>query len=382
MQAIDIKRRESGNILDAHKQWASRPADEAVFSFEELLSRTRAVKLAAREANNVAWDTLRVEAKGGDLLLGGRNGAASMTNYAFGPLCALPGADGTLAPAGFVGKLPAQLAADVLNERLRGGIGRDSAAQLLLHKNGGYYVRAITTESYERVWDHDLVQRLQPLCERGTWGPAQAFRRAGTDVPARELNVTERPLPLGWVGDRSMFVALVDYEGSIEVEGSQYARFFLLSNSEVGAASLKITFGLMDFACCNFILWGCRDVVEVSLKHTKNVHSRLAAVGRQLPALSSGEQHDIREGIYAARKCLIADTQAEVIAKVRAVTDLPANLCEDAFARVERTPRYGDARSVWGMVNGLTEASQSVTENADKRTAIDLKAARLMGLLK
>jgi len=63
-------------------------------------------------------------------------------------------------------------------------------------------------------------------------------------------------------------------------------------------------------------------------------------------------------------------------------TELPRGLVVDAYERAEATPRYGDPKSAWGMLNGLTEASQHAAEHADKRAAIDAKAARLMGLLK
>lgn len=157
----------------------------------------------------------------------------------------------------------------------------------------------------------------------------------------------------------------------------------MLSNSEVGAGTLKVTFGLMDFACCNFILWGCLEVYEASLKHTKSIHEKWSELAQSLSKqLSADTRSTILDGIEAARGYVIGETQEQVVAVVRAATDLPKNLVVDAYDIATKTPRYGNPNSAWGMINGLTEASQVVTGNADRRAAIDAKAARLMGLLK
>lgn len=379
-----LQKRQGGSLMDANKQWRSRPSDEAVFSVDELLKRTKAAKDAAREVEGVAWNTLSVLAQGEDLLLGRGAGSLSFTNYSLGQFCSLPinGSDDSsesVAPAGFLSQLSAQTAALALNERLAKGIGRRKAAQLLA-SNGA--LRAVTTDSYERVWDYDLATRIEGLCANGSWQPAEAFKRSGNQEALHAWG-EKTQLPLGWVGDRSMFVCLVDYEGVIHADGNTYARFLLLSNSEVGAGALKVTFGLMDFACCNFILWGCHEVYEANLKHTKSIHERWAELGASLTkSLSSDSRAEILGGISAARGLILGETVEQVVAMTQAATTLPKSLVVDAYARAEATPRYGDPKSAWGMLNGLTEASQHVTGNADKRNLIDIKAARLMGLLK
>lgn len=378
-----------GDLHVVHNQWKSRPADEQVFSIDELLSRTKAVKDSARELEGVPWADLKIVAgKDGGLGLTRGSGVARFNNYSLGQFCSLPTADGSLAPQGFVTQLSAGLAADVLNERLSSKIARKSAATLLVSgsdmKGGASAtLRSVTSDKYERIFDFDIAERLGQLCARGGWGPASAFARAGQQPMARHARGEQARLPLGWLSDRNMFTLLVDYSRPIEIDGAIYSRFFVLSHSEVGAGALNVMFGLLDYVCCNMILWGCTQVYEASFRHTKSIHEKWAALGQGISnALSSDNQSDIASGIAAARKMLIADSQDEVLANVIAVTELPKGLVIDAYERAEATPRYGDPRSVWGMVNGLTEASQHAAEHADKRTAIDLKAARLMGLLK
>jgi hypothetical protein len=225
------------------------------------------------------------------------------------------------------------------------------------------------------------IRQSEPYDDTGTWGRADAFRHAGQ--PQKHAFGEKPSLPLGWVGDRSMFIVLVDYEHPIVTPAGTFARFLMLSNSEVGAGSLKITFGLLDYACCNFILWGCSQVYEAAFRHTKSVHEKWAALSAGFSRqLESGERDSIITGITLAQKQLLGGSEPSVLAVTRAATDLPAELVQDGFNPAARTPPYGDPRSVSGMVNGLTEASQHATVNADKRAQIDAKAARLMGLLK
>lgn len=124
-------------------------------------------------------------------------------------------------------------------------------------------------------------------------------------------------------------------------------------------------------------------MVDVNFRHTRSIHDRLAALSqgmtRQLSADSTAE---ILSGIKLARGYMLGDKPEQVIAVAQAATSLPKMICTDAYDRASKAGRYGDPRSVWGMVNGLTEASQASTEHADKRAAIDAKAALLMGLLK
>lgn len=379
---------DGGWVMDASRQWASRPKDEQVFTIDDLLSRTAEAKRTSVERAGLKWENFEVlPTTRGELALNADGTIARLNNYTLGQLCALPTRDGdAIAPASFLSKLSPQLAADTLNERIQQGIARKADAQLLVQSRSGVpTLRSVTTEAYERLWDHDLGLRVESMMSRGTWQKAEAFRRAGSQDPnPRHAFGAGDPLPLGWVSDRNMFVCLVDYEGSVSHNGSEYARFFLLSNSEVGAGALDVTFGLMDFACCNFILWGCHEVYDASFRHTKSIHERWEALSAGFSrSLSSGERRTITDGIDAARGYLLAEGEAEVIAVAQAATDLPRKLLIDAFKRADATPRYGDPRSVWGMVNGITEASQYASEGfADKRAAIDAKAARLMGLLR
>lgn len=379
MNTHGFKKRANGDLMDAHRQWATRPADEAVFTVDDLLTRSRAARAESATAS-LAWDSLRVEADGGQLALVGKTGRpAYLTHWSMGQLATAAGA-----PAGYLCKLPAALAAECLSHGLSTAETPDADASLLLrrHEDGSFGLRGITTTKYRRVWDHTLAEHVARLVDGGTWGAAQAFRSATSERVSHAWGAA-KPLPLGWVGDRSSFVCLVDYEGSVSVRGSEMARFLMLQNSEVGGTSLKVTFGLVDFACANFILWGCEEVHERTFRHVGQVRERIGVLfAPTTRALDSGARERITSGIAAAQMRVLGDTRARTVQAARAITGLPATLVEDGYRRAEATPRYGSPDTVWGMLAGLTEASQHSATHADDRLTIDAAAAKLMRFAK
>lgn len=372
-----VRRRQEKEVLDAHYQWASRPADEAVYTFEELLARTRKARSTSRELEPQAWSELRVVPGDKSLSLVGPQGGAKLGDWATRQLCSV-----IEAPSEYMMRLPSHVAAECLTHGLAIQNRRKGPAEMLVQSGAeGTFIRSLTSEKYERVWDADIAELADGLRRNGTWGPCEAFKSASAERVARAWSESKR-LPLGWVGDRSSFIALADYEGAVKVNGSLLARFALISNSEVGAQCLKIVFGLMDFACANFILWGCQEVTEISVRHVGDVRERFEALTAPMTKrLESGERDNLTAGLLAAQNTLIADDQAKVFARVAQLTRLPKAHIEDAWTRVEGTPRYGDPRSVWGMMSGLTEASQILHPNADKRTRADEAAAKLMELV-
>lgn len=373
-----FKARAGGTIMDAHRQWASRPADEAVATVEEFVSRAAEQRRASRTAKAV-WGNLTVAAEGDDLaLVGGTGQRARLTNWSMGQLASAAGA-----PAGYLGTLPASLAADCLRHGLA-NVQRDADASLLLDVSRGVdraTLRGITTTRYTRVWDTQIAEHVSRIASAGTWGPATAFQTATASKVTHAWGEA-KPLPLGWIGDRSSFVLLVDYEGSVTTPRGTFARFVMLSNSEVGSASLKVTFGLLDFACSNMILWGCSEVHEASFRHVGKVQDKVASVFAPLShRLGAGDRDTIVRGVTAASARLLGDTAEQAQKVAAAATGLPQRMVAEAYQRADATPRYGDPRSVWGMLSGLTEASQDAA-HTDARLASDVLAAKLMRLAK
>lgn len=112
----------SMTLMQAHQQWASRPADERVPDLNELYRRAKEQRDCSREADT-DFSKLRVEAENGDLYLTRGNGGLRLSNWAFGQLCSRVGA-----PSDYLGDLDATLAAQNLNHglarRVKDEIGR------------------------------------------------------------------------------------------------------------------------------------------------------------------------------------------------------------------------------------------------------------------
>jgi hypothetical protein len=379
LQVTSVKSRKGGTVMDAHRQWATRPADEAVYTFDELLSRTRAMQSHSLEMDAQRWNALRIEPGERALsLVSDSIGQAKLSAWSIRQLCAVIDA-----PADYVTRLPSQIAAALLTYGLHNDCKRTGSASMLAHTGpNDQQIRSITSTRYERVWDAEIAEMADSLQRNGSWGPCEAFKVAGGGQTPRAWSQAKR-LPLGWVGDRSTFIALADYESPVTINGAQLARFALLSNSEVGAQGLKIVFGLMDFACANFILWGCQQVTEVTARHVGSVRARFAQLTEPMKKRLTSEQRGyLTSGLNAAQRYELGDTKDEVLAAVVKETRLPKAHVERAYEIAEGTPRYGNPRSAWGMLSGLTEASQELHENADKRTAADVAAAKIMDLVR
>ena len=101
-------------------------------------------------------------------------------------------------------------------------------------------------------------------------------------------------------------------------------------------------------------------------------------ISSQVPDLKTREVT-----IAKARTTELGATKEEVLeglfswAKSKSLTALTRATLDAAFDVAEATPRYGSPRSVWGMVNGLTEFSQK-SGHTDIRTELDAQAGRLM----
>jgi hypothetical protein len=117
------------NLYAAHNQWMTRPADERYWSLEELLAHSRAERHASHESRTAIED-IRAEAvrvagyDSPDLrLVAGCGDPLSLTHWSFGQLCAA--AD---APASYLRRLSANLAATNLNHGLRRMEGRAASS--------------------------------------------------------------------------------------------------------------------------------------------------------------------------------------------------------------------------------------------------------------
>lgn len=378
-------------LFAASNQWATRPDDERFSSLEELYRAALGIKDTASEVT-VPLGKLRTEADNGEVLLVGKKSKPTRLSFtAFGQL-----ATRSQAPATYLRTLPATLAVQNLNHGLA-KVPKDAEAALLLHRNGDYIVRALTSERYSRIWHSEVIERLMPLQDAGWVVPparpcreGQAGSRLATaaDVIAWAhsgggLSIQEGDLiaPAGLYlgqGAPELFVFMVNPSARIK-DGTDegLSRGVFITNSEVGNAAFKVTAFLLRHVCGNHIVWGAKSVKSVSLRHIGDVRERAFQVelSRYLDSSASDEQARIescKRFVIAADKDAVLDMLFSKGIESRRTLDA-------AYQLAESNPEDGDPRSAWGMAQGLTRYSQAEAY-ADKREAIDRAAGKVLDL--
>jgi hypothetical protein len=333
---------------------------------------------------------------------GGLKGPGEFTHYSFGQLCQTAGA-----PAGYLRELGGDLAAQCLTSGLR---KKDrevlgSAGNVLVRSDAGggrQEVGAFLSRGYSRIWNADIVGRLQEFESRG-WRVPPA-RPANFDDP-RARKATEADVllnnkgggglsvkvgdliaPAGlYASDRDCFAFMV-LEGGTEIGGSVMNRGFFVSNSEVGDMAFSLTTFLYDAVCGNHICWGASEVTEVRLVHRGKANTRwIGDLQRALQRYAANGTDKERAVIMSAIGMRIADGKDAVVEKLfkNKALGLTKGAIESAWDWSVKEARLRGNKfapeSVWGMVCGLTRVSQECGW-ANERVAIDKAAGKLLGM--
>ncbi|GEM_PF-565584 len=391
------------NLMDAHRQWASRPADERFWTLDELIERTRTSKQSSRE-NAVDPDELKVVPDGSDLQLvgGGLNGPARFTHWSFGQLSRLAGA-----PADYLRTLDGDLASECLNRGLQKRADAGRSASHVLIRNAGtptQTVGAMLSSGYSRIWNHDVVNRLSSLEQNG-WRVPPARPASNDDPrarPATQADVLQEQSKAGslavkigdmiapaglYASDRDCFVFMINENVRIDAGGgdSGLARGFFMSNSEVGDCAFRLTTFLYDFVCSNHILWGASNVQEVRIVHRGRANDRwVGDLRRSLDRYAQTSASVESQAIAAAMRRSYGDTKQDVVQKLHksGLTTLKNAEAALGWAEVDSDLRRNafSPLSIWGIVCGLTRVSQQCAFT-DERVALDRAAGKLMGLV-
>lgn len=356
-------------LFKANQQWSTRPEDERFTSLQDLYDATRHYAESARERKDIRVDTLRVENVDGNVQLLGRGGQpAVLTHWAFGQLCAR-----VSAPVSYLRELPATLAAQNLNHGLAQRVqdGPDSTVNMLFHLNGGFVLRALTSDRYSRIWNWEVADRLLALQSEG-WAPALPDIRADMDPKG--------PRPSLYASDHDLFAFIRHQDRTINEPGNPdgLQRGLIAENSEVGASKIRLTRFLYREMCGNHIIWGAENVVELSAAHIGNVRGKLQSWDLEIRRYMDTSASEDEARILHARNLTIAATKDSVLDALFGIRAI-------GLSRKVLTAGYdatipdvdGDPKTPWGIAQGLTRYSQTIPF-ADKRTEIDKAAGRLL----
>jgi hypothetical protein len=363
------------NLYTASAQWASRPDDERYLSLQDLLD---AVSKRKQESWTNATDAkaLRVHTTDDeqDLLMDvfdpehGEIRPLSPSHWSFSQLSMY--AD---APASYLRKLPAVLAAINLQYGLEHNAIREDVL-VLGQTNGSNTLRSMTSVSYGRIWDAQVVQAVINMNQNDIWQiPAASY---ATQNPKRATTL--------YASDRDVFIFMVDPNHPIEVPGEQHPMFrgFFIGNSEVGSATLFATMFLYERVCDNRIVWNASVLKELRIRHTGGAPERFIREAQpQLTRYANETTGAIVDGIVKAKQTIIDTSTVKDNSMVGWLQQRGFTKPQAAAAVQYAQAESGEVRSVWDIVNGITASARSIT-HTDARVALETKAGELMKLAK
>jgi hypothetical protein len=359
-------------LMQASRQWASRPSDQRFTSLIELDDFVTGVRQnsTAKCVSSRRLSVAPVEGDNRALVAIGPNGnPVNLTHWSFGQLCNL--ADNT--PASYMRKLPTAMAADCVNFGL---MQRDiSDVGVLLYKNGGEpELRAATGPNYGRIWNSTITGALVDRFGDGITGDFRVPGEFGQQVEVTKENTTL------YASDRDMFVFLADETHKIEIAGrrdgkpGQMSRGFFVWNSEVGSATLGIATFLFDYVCCNRIVWGAKGYEEIKLRHTSGAQDRW--IEQVVPAIekyASSSTQSVTQAISDARADRLGDQEAVDKFLLNRFTKSQVGAIKAAHMQDEQRP----IETVWDSVTGITAYARSLSHQ-DERVKLEREAGKLL----
>jgi len=352
-------------LTKASQQWATRPADQRFLSIADLKASVLARKQESWTVSPQIGN-LRVLPTDDGLAVQvydptqGMNKNLYPTNWAFGQLAGYVGA-----PASYLRKLPPEIAAIDLQWGLEHDAVRPDGL-LLAQSNGSNIMRAITSNSYGRIWDAQVVEAVENINHGNRWVVPSASYTASNPLRATTL----------YASDRDIFMFLVDDKNVIEVNDDQLYRGFYVFNSEVGSAVFGLATFLYRVVCDNRMIWGAQNYREINIRHTGGAPDRFLYEGEKyLEKFANGSTQVIEYEISKAQETAVplkVDQTPEMWLQERGFTKSEAGAAITTAIASE-----GEARTVWQVINGVTAYARSI-QHTDLRVGLEKKAGSLM----
>lgn len=269
-------------LMQANREWANRPDDERYLNLNEMLTMMQYEKQISHQdvrTAQVLVERFRSDVGNKGLYYDGARKPIDLSNWFFSQLC-----QRLEAPAAYLRELPANLVIDCLK-------ASNAAHANVLVYGTNEKLKALTSPSYGRIYNADVLEKLINLVGDGT-GRDSKWKVPG--VRKVDVDITKANTTL-YASDRDMFVFLADEHNRIEIPNLRQttatsdvrslARGFFISNSEVGAGTLRISTFLFDEVCENRIVWGAEQVRHFKIKHTSRAPLRM--ISEAMPYLEA-----------------------------------------------------------------------------------------------
>lgn len=366
-------------LMQANRQWASRPADQRFTSLDTMATMMHSVRDRST-ANVVSNRALRFAPSPADekrgLVVQGGAGTYDVTHWAFGQLAAL-----AAAPAGYLRTLPAPIAADALNYGMR--FARDvGEVQILreMYDDGAdsltkASITAATGPRYGRIWNADVIDAVRDKVGDGVSGRFRVPGEFGKAIEVTKANTTL------FASDRDMFVFLADETNRIELpnrragKSGSLAKGFFLWNSEVGAQTFGLGVFLFDYVCCNRIVWGAEGYKEIRIRHTAGAPDRWVEQALpQLAAYADEAAGPLEDKLIEAQHKRVDDDLTAFLSSRFTKAEVAG--LQEAHLQDEGRP----IESLWDVVTGATAFARGIPNN-DSRVDLERRAGALLDLV-
>jgi hypothetical protein len=362
-------------LTQAHRQWASRPADERFTSLTELQSFAALSRQTSR-SKVVSTREIELTPADGDhkgLFIGARDGTqAAPTHWSFGQLCSLAS---TPSPASYFARAGCPL-------RSSQTASTTTCASPAVSKTSSFWSLAKALASSSGPPPDPATSHLECGCGGR---PCRAFRRRCLRALARaghfgqRITVDKSNTTL-YASDRDMFVFLADEDRRIEIPNRRngnpgsLARGFFVWNSEVGNTTLGAGFFLFDYVCCNRYVWGADQYTEVRIRHTSGAPDRwIEEVSPVLREYAEGSAKPVVQAIEDARSKRIEVDLDQFLAKRFGKSLVPA------LKAVHETEEGRPIETLWDVTVAATAHARSLPNN-DKRLELERSAGELLKL--
>lgn len=363
-------------LMQANKNWLSRPADERFTSLLDLRDRVtderRKSRAGVLSSKSLAFQPVDGDStfKGIEIVSKKTGNVVAPTHWAFGQIAARLGA-----PASYLRNLPAPLAADCLNYSTI-ATDSDDVGILIGTDDAGKpsTLRAATGPKYGRVWNQSIADSLVNLFGDGQTG---AFRVPGA-YGSTEI-VTDKMDSTLYASDRDMFVFLADQENRITIpnrrngESGSLSRGIFVWNSETGASSFGMAAFLFDYRCKNHIIWGASEYRESRFRHTASAPEKwLDHVAPVIKAYSESSARPYEAALIAAQSKKIDDMQAfmnDRFSKRMATAILAAHVDEESRP----------VESLWDAATAITAYAKGIPF-MDERVNVERVAGKVLDL--
>jgi len=353
--------------MRASHQWAVRPDDERFTSLNDMFDhfklvreQSRAFAVGSKRINAVAED----DHKGMLVEIG--NDVWAPTHHSFGQISQL-----AEARAGYLRRLPSELAADCINYGLK-FLRQPEDVGLLVRNNGEHILRAATGPNYGRIWNADVVKYLIERFGDGITGAWKVPGEFGKAITVTKANTTL------YASDRDFFIFLADEHNRITVpnrrngQSGSLARGFYCWNSEVGDKTFGIGRFLFDFACSNRIVWGGQDYKELTIKHTISAPDKfIDQVTPTLLAYANASAGPMEELIKQAQAKKISDDLDNFLATRFSRRNV------NAIKTVHEFEEGKPIETVWDAVTATTAWARGITHQ-DTRVEVERQAGLIL----